>query len=88
MASSRGHIKVVRSLLDRGTDPKAHRDYNVLELYWSPLHVAVDRGYLDVVLLLLDRGAGVESRGSQHQTPLYMASSRGHIEVVTRAVAT
>ena len=57
VASSLGHVEVVRVLLDRGASPFQRNQY------CDPLHAACREGRPEVVRLLLDRGAsayGVE----------------------------
>ena len=48
----------------------------------APLNAALLNGHLNVAFLLLGHGADGENGGKAGQTALYMASSRGYIEVV------
>ena len=85
MASSHGYSEVVHSLIDHGADLNAggnDRDEHGEEVGWTPLHAAIYNDHPDTALLLVQRGANTETRSSQNQTPLYMASSRGFTEVV------
>ena len=85
IASSRGYANIVRSLIDRGADLNAECDDCVLpfgEVQWTPLHAAIHSDHPDIALLLLERGANQEIWSSWEQTALYMASSRGHADVV------
>ena len=52
-----------------------------------PLHAAVNKQHADTLLLLLERGADVEFRSSNGQTPLYLASSRGHTNIVQSLIS-
>ena len=52
-----------------------------IETKKTSLYVAADEGDLVFCKLLLCDGAIVESAGTSEQTPLYVAASRGHIDV-------
>ena len=85
IASSHGYSEVAHSLMDHGADLNAggnDRDEHGEEVGWTPLHAAIYNDHPDTALLLVKRGANTETRSSQDQTPLYMASSRGFAEVV------
>ena len=85
MASSHGSFEVVRSLIDRGADLKVECndwDEHGKKIGRTPLHTAIHNGHLDITLFLLERGANMETRSSQDQTALFMASSRGFAELV------
>ena len=85
MASSRGYIDVVRSLIDRGADVNAickNYDQHSNDVKWTPLHVAIYEAHRDIAILLLEHGADTEILSSLDQTALYMASSHGYIDVV------
>jgi len=84
IASSRGYIDVVRSLIDCGADLDAIcRDYpDDAEVKWTLLHVAIYNERQDIAVLLLERGADAETWSSWGQTALYMASSRAYTDVV------
>jgi len=62
-AAKRGHVDVVRLLLDQGADPNAREPGDNT----TPLHWAAAHGHLDVVRALLDAGADVHGVGDLHE---------------------
>jgi ankyrin repeat protein len=76
-ASMKGHVCVVRWLLDKGAAING-RDDSGLTAVWF----ACSYGHLPVVRLLVERGADPTGALDRHSTPLMAASSRGHLEVV------
>ncbi|EXU98136.1 ankyrin repeat protein, partial [Metarhizium robertsii] len=76
-ASFRGHLEIVKLLLDKGADVNAQGG-----LYGTTLHAASSGGHLEIVQLLLDKGADVNAQGGEYGTALQGASSRGHLEIV------
>lgn len=60
-AAFRGHVEVLRVLLDAGADPDVPHTIDVagetVEQWGQPLWLACNRGHYDVVELLLERGA-------------------------------
>ena len=90
MASSRGHADVVRALIDCGADLNVQCDDwmdDVVDVTWTPLHAAIYDEHRDVALLLLEGGADTESRNSDDETALYMASSRGCADIVRQLIS-
>ena len=77
IASTDGHIEVVRSLLKCGVDVDA-RGANSM----SPLQFASGNGRLDVVHCLLDYGANADIQSADHRTSLGDAAVNGHFEIV------
>jgi ankyrin repeat protein/serine/threonine protein kinase len=78
LASFRGHANVVQLLLGaRGVLINA-ADGNGS----TSLHVAAECGRSEVVGLLLSKGANVNARTCQKRTPLFVASMKGHADVV------
>jgi uncharacterized protein len=77
LASFRGHVGVVRWLLDNGaaTDERSTTGCTAL---WLACH----GGHLPVARLLLERGADPAIAGDGNTTPLIQASMRGHLEIV------
>ncbi len=49
---------------------------------YRPLHIACLNGYVDVVKVLIDNGADLNALNGMNSTPLDMAKSKGHQEVV------
>jgi len=93
-ASSQGYADVVRSLIDRGADLNAicesydDQHWNGADfVHWTPLHVAIHKKHRDVVILLLERGADMETRNSDDQTALYMASTRECADIVRQLIS-
>ena len=76
-ASLKGHLDVVRLLLQNGATAES-RDNDGS----TPLIFASGEGHLDVVHLLLQSGATVDSRNNYGWTPLAPASQNGHADVV------
>ena len=76
-ASLRGHIAVVRPLLEKGGDGMATTNKG-----WTPLHVASQNGHVEVARLLLEKGGDVLATTDNGWTPLHAASLNGCIEVV------
>ncbi len=77
-ATAQGYLPLVRSLLDKDTDPDAKDEWG-----WTLLSLAAAGGHQDVVrFLLLERNAEVDPVDSQGRTPLSWAAANGHEDVV------
>jgi ankyrin len=84
LASYFGNVEIVRLLLDNGADPQANAEG---DMGAKPLH-HVSRGKyrsqqdgVRVAQLLLGSGADVNTRRTDHQTPLHIASRFGKFEI-------
>ena len=80
IASSEGHLDIVRKLIIAGANIHAKDpDYGI-----PVLHFACLSGHLDVVVILLDNGCGVnEPSDDDDVTPLMCAASYGHSVIVS-----
>ena len=59
----------------------AHNYFNVRTTKGNTLiHEAVESGQSNVIQLLLQNGISPESKGKNNQSPLHLASVKGHIE--------
>ena len=76
-ASSQGHNKVVKMLLDKGADVNAQGGR-----YGNALQAASFEGHNQVVKMLLDKGADVNAQGGRYGNALQAALSEGHEKVV------
>ncbi len=74
-ASARGHVKVVRVLLEHGADVAVQNEDGS-----TPLHRASRRGRVEVVHVLLQHGADPRAQDKNKSTPLHQASSGGHVD--------
>ena len=75
-ASDKGHLEIVRLLVDAGADKD-----KVTKSGLTPLYVASQRGHLEVVRLLVNAGADKDKATKSRLTPLYIANQEGHLEV-------
>uniref|UniRef100_A0A8C8XJQ2 Uncharacterized protein n=1 Tax=Panthera leo TaxID=9689 RepID=A0A8C8XJQ2_PANLE len=73
LAVLRGHVPLVRLLLQRGAALDAGDSLGL-----TPLHHAARGGHAEVASHLLDRGAQVNAAGWLHKTPLHLAMEHGH----------
>lgn len=78
LACFRGHVNVVRLLLENGGD----MNYVEPIMSMSLTHVAAQEGQLDVVALLIQYGADSDRALDSGQTPCMAAIRRGHVDVV------
>ena len=80
-AASRGHLTIVKGLLDAGADmDKADDDGN------TPLYGAAREGRAEVVQALVDAGADKDKANNDGWTPLHGAAWKGHTKVVQALV--
>lgn len=77
VACSRGYIKDVEALLERGASLNS-KDKNGLQ----PLHHAAAHGCLDIVKLLWAKGADMDSDAPNGSTPLHFAAQGGHADTI------
>ena len=75
----RGHVGVVRLLLDGGAIIDALNDVGR-----TPLHWAARGGHLEVIDLLVSRGAALEAVDEDGWTPLYLAAYGGEERAAAR----
>jgi hypothetical protein len=75
--SKKGHLKVVRLLLDNGADANAEG-----RIHGTALQAASAGGHLKIVRLLLDHGADANVQGGYHGTALQAVLKRDHPRVV------
>ena len=77
LASSHGHIRVVKYLVEqRARLDKANKN-NL-----SPLAIAAFYGHLEVASYLLEQGADRDKADNHGLTPLHWAAQIGHLEIV------
>jgi ankyrin repeat protein len=82
IASWKGHINMVRFLVNEGASVDLG-DEDGWSLFTStPLFVASRHGHLDVVRFLVNEGADVNRVHAVGLTALYTASRHGHLDVV------
>eukprot|EP00921_Rhytidocystis_pertsovi_P009911 GHVQ01015878.1.p1 GENE.GHVQ01015878.1~~GHVQ01015878.1.p1 ORF type:complete len:1082 (+),score=123.11 GHVQ01015878.1:237-3482(+) len=92
LACLRGHAQMVKSLACNSTPLNCGRELLTEEFKWTPLHCAVYGGNNRLVVELCRRGARshihrMTSGGEQQHTPLTLAVSRGHTDVVRTLLA-
>lgn len=71
-------VKILRSLIKHGADPRITN-----KMGCSALHIAAFHGRTDVVQVLIRAGADVNHRDRHSQGPLTCAISRNHKDVAT-----
>jgi ankyrin repeat protein len=69
LAALKGHMPLVRKLIDRGAD--------VNKPGWTPLHYAATHGHLAIMELLLEHHAFINATSPNGTTPLMMAAHYG-----------
>ena len=69
--------KLCKYLLDHGA-----RSFNNLVFEYFPLHEACSRGYSDVLRVFIDSKIDLNKATPDGDTPLHIASMRGHVECV------
>jgi hypothetical protein len=74
---NKGHIDIVKLLLNNGADVNSKGN-----LVNTPLHWAAFNGNIEIVKLLLEKGADFNLKYICVHTPLHFADSEGHIEIV------
>ncbi len=77
VAAGHGHVDLVRALLDAGADVNAADVTG-----WTALHAAASKGDPATVVLLLERGAAVASHHWYLPSPLNIAQTLGHAEII------
>jgi ankyrin repeat protein len=71
-AAHKGHVDVIRLLLEKGANVNAQDKDR-----WTPLHWPAVRRDVDVVRLLLEKGANVNAQEKDGWTPLHLEASGG-----------
>ncbi|EMD33438.1 hypothetical protein CERSUDRAFT_98545, partial [Gelatoporia subvermispora B] len=74
--SYRGHLEVVRLLIEHDADVRTEGGY-----YGTALQAASCRGHLEIVRLLIEHGADVRTEGGHYGTALQAASYGEHLEI-------
>ena len=74
-ACEKGHLDIVRYLVQQGVDPQRG------PAGYTPLHVACEGGHLDIVRYLVQQGVDPQ-RGPAGYTPLHEACEEGHLDIV------
>ena len=77
MAVWKGHLDIVRILLDRSANLDAANKNG-----FTPLISAAGNCHLDIVRILLDRSANVDAANKNGCNPLSFAAQFGHLDVV------
>ncbi|KAJ7020740.1 ankyrin repeat domain-containing protein [Mycena alexandri] len=78
VASYYGHKKIVRILLDKGTDVNTAGGE-----YGSSLQAAAAGGHTEIVRILLEKGADINTAGGWYGSSLQAAAAKGHTDIVS-----
>lgn len=81
LATQHNSILLVRELLEQGADVNAVGDGQ-----FTALHYAAKYGYLEIVKLLWEKYANLLDNYN-HETPLHLAASNNHLEVIQYLLA-
>lgn len=77
-AASKGYVRCTRLLIEHGADPSTKCAEGI-----TALHLAASGGGNETICkLLLDNNAPVKSLTEKKQTPLCLASQKGHLKIV------
>lgn len=87
LASQYGHLNLVRVFISHGTNVRVFlgRGSNVRALnrsQESPLHLAAHYGHTEIAASLITAGADQDATDSWGNSPVYIATLRGHSKVV------
>ncbi len=83
IASRRGHIEVVRVLLENNAGEYIFLNtYSFCTVRCRSLYYASCNGHVQIVKLLLKNGASTRYRNTERWTSLHRASRNGHIKIV------
>ena len=78
LASEKGDVKQVRTMLDLGASPLCHDE----EFGGTPLHWAAYKGHVDTVEILLNRGADINAINKDGRPAIVLAAAMGQTPVV------
>lgn len=78
IAALRGHLAIVRRLVEAGAD--------IAGTGWNPLHYAAFSGHGDIVAFLAGKGAPLDAPAPNGQTALMLAAKSGHADAVRALV--
>ncbi|KAL7286755.1 hypothetical protein TKK_0018900 [Trichogramma kaykai] len=76
LACYKGHLKMVKFLLDAGADQEHKTD----EMHTALMEASMD-GHVEVARLLLDSGAQVNMPTDSFESPLTLAACGGHVDL-------
>ncbi|XP_077999520.1 ankyrin repeat domain-containing protein 17-like isoform X2 [Glandiceps talaboti] len=76
LACYKGHLEMVKLLLEAGADHEHKTD----EMHTALMEAAMD-GHVEVAKLLLDHGAQVNMPADSFESPLTLAACGGHVEL-------
>jgi len=76
LACYKGHLEMVRFLLEAGADQEHKTD----EMHTALMEASMD-GHVEVARLLLDSGAQVNMPADSFESPLTLAACGGHVEL-------
>ncbi|XP_074600327.1 multiple ankyrin repeats single KH domain isoform X2 [Brevipalpus obovatus] len=77
LACYKGHLEMVRFLLEAGAD----QEHKTEEMHTALMEASMD-GHVEVARLLLDSGAQVNMPADSFESPLTLAACGGHVELV------
>lgn len=77
-ASSRGHINIVKRLLENKSDP------NIGTNEATPLLLTISNNHLEIAKILLDAGANPNVKNKEGWTPLHFAADKGENDLVEK----
>lgn len=81
-ALTNGNEELARWMIDKG----AEVDGKLLQSHWTPLHFASNLGFKEIVRQLLRANADANSLTNIGDSPIYLATDRGHHGVVGELV--
>ncbi|AYV82252.1 MAG: ankyrin-1-like isoform X1 [Homavirus sp.] len=80
-----GNEEIIKLLIHNGININVVFTHDFTRGYGccvTPLHIACELGYIDVVILLLEKGASIYNLDNNGCSPIFDASTKGHIAIV------